>query len=128
MRNVCPAILLLATAIQSSAQTPADLQYEGSLWPTSYSGGYVLNWDSPAYTRISIYSPDTKLAYSYAIKGAEGRFYGVWAIDSDVIAARAYASKGNRAGQIELLDRVGKPVQSIRTGSYFSPLLCRLSR
>ena len=120
MRKVCPAILLLAIAIQCSAQTPADPQYEVLLGPASYSGGYVLDWDAPAYTQVSLYSPDTKIAYSCALKGAEDRFYGVWAIDSDGFAARAYKSKGNRAGKIELLDRLGKPLLSIMTGAYVS--------
>ena len=120
MRKVYPALLLLAIVIQCSAQTQADPQYEGSLWPSFYSGGYVLNWDAPAYTQVSIYSPETKISYSCALKGDEGRFYGVWAIDSDGVAARAYRSKGNPGGQIELLDRGGKPVQSIITGSYLA--------
>ena len=122
MRKAWPVFLLLALAVQCSAQTSADPpQYEGSLGPASYNGGFILNWDSPNYyTGVSIYGPDRSIAYSNAIRGSEGSFYGVWALDSDGIAARgsAWDGRGKREGRIELLDRAGKPIQTIKTGSY----------
>ncbi len=119
MRKVYPTLLLLTFTMQCSGQAAADPQYEGSLGPASYNGGYVLDWDSPAYTRVLIYGPDTKLAYSDSLKGVGGR-YDVWAIDSDGTAARANFSRGNEGPKIELLDQAGKPMQIIRTGSYLS--------
>jgi|GEM_PF-2450395 len=120
MRKAWPVFLLLALAVQCSAQTSADPQYEGSLGPVSYNGGFILNWDSPAYTQVSIYGPDRKIEYSNALRTSDGWFYDVWALDSDGIAARGstWQGPGKHEGRIELLDRAGKPVQTIKTGSY----------
>ncbi len=117
MRRLGLHFLLLATVIGCSAQTSGDLQYEIALGPASYSGGYILNWDAPAYTHVSIYSPDTKLRYSKNLRDGKDRYCDVWAVDSDGTVARGC---GKREGQIELLDRAGEPVQTIRTGAYFS--------
>ena len=117
MRRLGLHFLLLAMVIECSAQTPPDPRYEGTLGSATYSGGYVLDWDSPAYTRVSIYGPETKLTYSKNLQNAKDVYCNVWAVDSNGNAARACE---RREGQIELLDRAGELVQTIGTGSYFA--------
>jgi hypothetical protein len=110
----------VALVVQCWAQVPADRQYEGSLGAASYTGGWILDWNSPTYTSVTIYRPDAKPAYSDQLKDANGRFYAVWAVDSNGTAARAFLRHENRRreGQIDLLDPNGKVVNTIGTGSY----------
>jgi hypothetical protein len=113
---------IFALAASSFSQVPGEPQFEGPLGPLSYSGGYILSWNSPEYTRITIYGPGTKLLYSAELRENQHLKYGVWAIDSDGIAARAYTiSDGHREeGRIDLLDLAGKPINTIKT-ALFAP-------
>ena len=105
-----PRFAVAALAIRCSAQVPADPQYESSLGAAPYSGGYVLHWDSPTYTRVTIYGRDAKPAYSNRLQGAEGWVYDVWAVDSEGTVTRAYTRHENRRseGRIDLLDPAGQ--------------------
>jgi hypothetical protein len=113
---------IFAFATISFSQVPGEPQFEGSLGPLSYSGGYILSWNSPEYTRITIYGPGTKLLYSAELHEGQHLKYGAWAIDSDGIAARAYTiSEGHtEQGRIDLLDPSGKPISTIKT-ALFAP-------
>ncbi len=120
MGAAIPLLLSVAFVIRCAAQTPTGLHYEGPPGAHIYSAGYLMAWNSPENTQITIYNRDAKPAYSLPVLHVKDILYFVWAVDCDGIAARAYEIREaqNREGRIDLLDPSGKPTRTIKTGSY----------
>jgi hypothetical protein len=114
MRFALAICLWFGSAAQFFAQTPTEPQFEGSLGAASYSGGYILSWAN-SHSRVTIYRPDAKAAYSNLTKD-----YAVWSVDSDGVSARASTNWRDSVeeGKIDLLDPAGKAVRTINTGTY----------
>ena len=122
MRSSLPALLLF-TALCGLAQAPSDPQYEGSLLPYSYNGGYLLTWEDSPHRQVTLYGLDEKPAYSDPREGSQGWGGLAWAVDSDGVVARAVSSyrpghAPKNSAHIDLLDITGKATSSIKTGSY----------
>ncbi len=114
-----PGLLLssvLSIASLCGGQTVPEPQFEGSLTVPKYEGGYVLDWDAPTYSKVTLYGPNTKSVYSLPIT-AERTLYGAWAADADGAAARAYRDS-QRRGKVDLLEVSGKVTRTVDTGSY----------
>jgi len=110
MRAISPLLLSLAWACVASAQ------YENLSGVSLYSNGYLLSWDSPSYTHVTLYGRDGKPAFS-ALERTD--YYQVsWAADSDGVAAAAYSPTHQKEGHIDVLDQAGIVIGTINTGSY----------
>ena len=103
-----------------SAQAPPMIQFQDFLRDPVFKGGYVLNWDSPLYTKLSLYGPDAKLVYSLPDAGSDGtaHVHIAWDTDKDGTAASIYHVNGQAYGRIDLLDASGHVTVSINTGAY----------
>ena len=120
MRSTLLTLFSLAIAIPCASQVPDDPQYVGSLIVPAYYGGYILDWDGPMHTKVTVYNSDTKPAYSAPSHGPGDIRYLVWAIDPDGTGARAYQVRvpHDLEGRIDLLDSAGQPTLTVKTGSY----------
>lgn len=118
MRAALSLLLPLAFVIRCVAQTPAVIQYEGLPGVALYSNGYLLSWDNPQFSQITIYGRDTQPAYSVA-EHKDGIYHVAWSVDSDGVAAGVYQQvRPAWEGRIDLLDPSGKLTRTISTGSY----------
>lgn len=119
MQNPRLAFLLLAIAVPGLAQSNDVAQIEGSLGAASFSGGYILGWDSPMYRMMTVYGPEAKPVYSRPIFIKHEGDYPVWAVDSDGEVARISEMVGVvKQNRIDFLDATGTVVQSINTGFF----------
>lgn len=117
MRAACPLLLSLTFVVPCAAQSLAAAQYKGLDGVALYSHGYVTGWDSPAYTRITVYGRDAQAAFSVR-EQKNGIYYVGWAVDSDGFAAGVYQSRKIWQGRIDLFDPNGRMMRTIDTGSY----------
>jgi len=116
MRAVSSLLLSLALSPACDAQTPVTAQYENVHGAAVYSNGYLLSWDSPEYTQVTVYGRDAKPAFSAPER--MGDSHVSWAVDSDGVVAGAYWAHHLMEGHIDLLDRTGIVTRTISTGSY----------
>ena len=117
MRACFPALFGLFVSF-CAGQTPVILQYKGLPGVAIYNNGYLLSWDSPQYTRVTLYDRNAKLAYiAPERKNQESSEY-MLAVDSDGVVAGAYAWGRPSEGRIDLLDQFGNVSRTIKTGSY----------
>lgn len=117
MRAVLPLLLSLTFVIRCAGQTPAIAQYENLPGVALYNNGYLLSWDSPKYSEVTLYGRDTQPDYS-AAEYKDGVFHVAWTVDSDGVAATTYQARQAWEGRIDLLDPSGKVTRTINTGSY----------
>lgn len=99
------------------AQTPVTAQYENLPGVAIYSNGFLLSWDSPQYTQVTLYRRDAKPGFS-ALERRDDSSPIMWAVDSDGVVAGAYESNHSMEGHIDLLDSFGNVTHTINTGSY----------
>lgn len=117
MRTVSPLLLSLALIPAFVAQTPVPAQYENLPGVAVYSNGYLLSWDSPEYTQVTLYDRDAKPAFS-APERTDDSSPVMWAVDSDGLVAGAYRPRHLMEGRIDLLDLTGNVTRTMNTGSY----------
>jgi len=117
MRPALSPLLSLSFVILCAAQTPVTAQYEGLPGVALYQNGYLLSWDNPKFSQVTVYGRDTQAAYSLA-EHRDGTFNAAWAVDSDGVAAVAYNTRETWEGRLDLLDLTGKLTRTINTGSY----------
>ena len=117
MRARSSLLLSLAFLPACFAQGLVTSKYENLPGVALYSHGYLLSWDSPQYTRVTLYGRDAKPAFSAPERNVDS--YGVmWAVDSDGVVAGAYRPRHMLQGRIDLLDLTGSVTRTINTGSY----------
>lgn len=117
MRAAFPFVFSLAFLVRCACQTPATEQYENLPGVALYNDGYLFSWDSPKFSRATLYGRDTRPAYSVP-EHKDGIYHVAWAVDSDAVAAGAYQPRKQWQGRIDLLDASGKLKLTINTGSY----------
>lgn len=117
MRAVSSLLLSLALVPACVPQTPVTARYENLPGVAIYSNGYLLSWDSPQYTQVTLYGRDAKPAFS-APERRDNSSSIAWAVDSDGIVAGAYVPNHSTEGRIDLLDSFGNVTHTINTGSY----------
>jgi len=116
MRAVSGLFLSLALVPACVAQTPVATQSE-NLPVAVYSNGYLLSWDSPQHTQVTLHGRDGKPAFSVPEgTGASSRV--IWAVDSAGVVAGDYRPRRLMEGRIDLLDLTGIVTRTISTGSY----------
>lgn len=113
-----PSFLFLAFLIPCAAQTPGAPHYDGLDGVDLYSNGYVIGWDSPKYSQVTVYGPETKPIYAMPVHGEKGLRCSALSLDSDGVAACTHEDLPPWTGSIELLDGAGRLIQTIKTGSY----------
>jgi hypothetical protein len=79
MRAVSSLLLSLALMPAFVAQTPAPKQYQHLTSVPLYSNGYVLSWDSPEYTQVTVYGRDAKPVFS-ALERPDDSSPIMWAV------------------------------------------------
>jgi hypothetical protein len=115
-----PILLCLALVTCSFGQTPETTRYENLPGVALYSNGYLLSWDSPNYTEVTVYSRDSRRMYSKP-QHQDGVLYNnAWAVDSDGVTAGAYTQRQPWKGRLDFLDASGKVKRSVDTGSYIA--------
>lgn len=117
MRASSSLLLSLALAGAGIAQTPVTALYENLPGAALYSNGYLLSWNSPEYTQVTLYGRDGKPVFS-APEWRGGSSFVMWAVDSDGIVAGGYQPRRLMEGRIDLLDPFGNVTCTINTGSY----------
>lgn len=117
MRAVSSLVLFFVLIPTCVAQTPAPARYENLPGGAVYSNGYLLSWDNPQYTHVTVYGRDAKPAFS-APEQPDDSSPVMWAVDSDGVVAGAYWSRHPMEGRIDLLDLTGNVIRTIDTGSY----------
>jgi len=117
MRAVSSLLLFLALVPACVAQTPVTAQYENLPGVAVYSNGYLLSWDSPQYTQVTLYGRDGKPAFSAPEQIGDSSPV-MWAVDSDGLVAGAYTPNRLMEGRIDLLDSFGNVTHTINTGLY----------
>ena len=117
MRSALPILLPLAFVIRCAGQTPAVAQYKGLPGVALYSNGYLLSWDNPEFSQVTVCGRDTQPAYSVA-EHKDGTYHVAWTVDSDGVAAGVYTVRQAWEGRIDLLDPSGRLTRTIDTGSY----------
>lgn len=110
-------LLSLALVPTCVAQTRVTAQYEDLPGVAIYSNGYLLSWDSPQYTQVTLYSRDGRPAFS-APERKDNSSPVMWAVDSDGVVATAYRQQHPVEGRIDLLDLSGSVTRTINTGAY----------
>lgn len=116
VRAAFPLLIGLASVTLCAGQTLATAQYEDLPGVPIYNNGYLLSWDSPQYTQVTLYGRDAKLAYS--VPERKDSYTVTWAVDSDGVVAGAYEAHRLMEGRIDLLDSFGNVTRTINTGSY----------
>lgn len=115
---ICRCICVAGLAISCYGQTPTALQYHDVPGTAAvYSNGYLVTWDSPAYSEMTLYRRDAEIAYSVA-QNRDGVSYKGWAVDSDGVAAGVYGTVEPWEGRIDIFDASGQLTGTINTGSY----------
>jgi hypothetical protein len=122
MRAVSWLFLSLALVPACVAQAPITAQYENLPGVAVYSNGYLLSWDSPQYTQVTLYGRDAKPAFSAPERTGDSSRV-MWAVDSDGVVAGAYRPLHLMEGRIDLLDLTGNVTRTINTGSYIAQQL-----
>ena len=117
LRTAFSLLLSLSSVMLCAGQTPATAQYEGLPGVALYQNGYLLSWDNPKFSQVTVYGRDTQPAYSLA-EHRDGTFNAAWAVDSDGVAAVVYNTRQTWEGRLDLLDLTGKLTRTINTGSY----------
>lgn len=117
MRSVAWLLLSLALVPACVAQTSVTAQYGNLPGVAIYNNGYLLSWNSPEYTQVTLYGPNAKPAFSSAERKDDSSLV-MWAVDSDGVVAGAYQPRGLMEGRIDLLDSMGNVTGTINTGSY----------
>ncbi len=117
MRAVSSLLLSFALVTACVAQPPVTAKYENLPGVAFYRNGYLLSWDSPQYTEVTLYGRDAKPAFSAPERAGDSSFI-MWTVDSDGAVAGAYRSPHMIEGRIELLDLTGHLTRTIDTGSY----------
>jgi hypothetical protein len=117
-----PALLLptiLSCSCLCSAQAVSKVQFESVLRGPMYESGYVLDWNWPVLSTLSVYGPSAKFLYTVQNRETD-RHYFASAIDADGRMARAYHINLDRSeeGRIDVLDMSGQVLRTINTGSY----------
>ncbi len=116
MRAVALAVLSLPFLALCVAQTPVSAKYKNLPGVALYSHGYLLSWDSPGYTQLTVYGRDAKPAFSTPERMESSAV--MWAVDSDGVVAGAYQASHLSEGRIDLFDQTGTLTNRINTGSY----------
>jgi hypothetical protein len=117
MRAVSSLLLSLALVPVCVVQTAVTAQYENLPGVALYSNGYLLSWDSPQYTQVTVYGRDAKPAFSAPEQTGDSSDV-MWSVDSDGVVAGAYWARHPMEVRIYLLDLSGKVTSTISTGSY----------
>lgn len=117
MGGASSLLLSLALVPVCVAQTPVAARYENLPGVAIYSNGYLLSWNSPKYTQVTLYGRDAKPAFSAPERKDDSSFV-LWAVDSDGVVAGAYLPRHLAEGRIDLLDLTGNVTRTINTGSY----------
>jgi hypothetical protein len=116
--RIIPISLCLAFATCSFGQTPETTRYENLPGVALYSNGYLLSWDSPNYTEVTVYGRDSRRMYSKPQHKDDVFHNNAWAIDSDGVTAGVYTQRDPWKGRLDLLDASGNVKRSVDTGSY----------
>ena len=117
MRAAFSLLLSFALIAVCVAQTRVTARYENLPGIAVYSNGYLLSWDSPQYTHVTLYGRDAKPAFS-APERTDNSSFVMWAVDSDGVVAGAYRPPHLMEGRIDLFDLTGHVTRTINTGSY----------
>lgn len=118
LRHTCWFLLIFVlTGLCGAQELSSGEQFEGSLAAPTYESGYVLDWDSPAYSKFTLYAPDARLLYSLPDRRPGTFFFEAWAVDADGTAVRAYRDRAQQ-GYLDVLDTAGHVTRVIETGAY----------
>lgn len=117
MRAVLPLLLGLVSVSVGAGQNRVAVEYKDLPGVAIYNNGYLLSWDSPQYTSVSLYDRDGKLAFIVPERKDDSSDI-MWAVDSDGVVAGAYVRGRPSQGYIDLLDPFGNIASTINTGSY----------
>ncbi len=108
--------MVLLLGMGCRGQTPGELAGPGPA--TMYNSGYLVSWNSPEYTEVTVFGRKAEPIYAVNERKGKGSYHYAWAIDSDGVAARATQAEDAWEGRIELLDLHGNPMHTIKTGAY----------
>ena len=120
MRIFLRISLCLAGALWSFGQTPETIRYENLPGVVLYSNGYLVSWDSPQYTKATIFGPDGRLMYSKPQREGSLVYNNAWAVDSDGVSAGVYRQRSPWKGRLDILDATGKVKAKLDTESYLA--------
>lgn len=119
MRAALPVLVSLASlTLAFSADVPTTRHYDGLDGASRYSNGYVVGWDSPKYSLMTVYGPDTRPLYSIPIRQEAHSRCLAFTIDSDGIGVCAFEVLKPWTGGLNLLGPSGTVKLKIDTGTY----------